>query len=84
MSRHGQIIESILSVLSDGAPESAKEIVNSTGRSKKIVWNTLTYMWKNGVTCAQRNLSMGKMRSLKREQGFDGIPELSRAYMRKS
>ncbi len=39
----------LLSVLSDGEPKSALEIVGVSGLSKFAVWDGLHYWWKQGL-----------------------------------
>ncbi len=49
MANRVSIKNRVFTVLSDGKPKSAKDVVASVGMKEYRIWNGLSYWWKRGL-----------------------------------
>jgi hypothetical protein len=77
MRNRVSIRDKVLTILSDGKPRSAKDIVASVGLEEFRIWNGLSYWWKRGLLLRSQKPTFEAIELFK---GRGGIKRNTRTY----
>ena len=77
MANRVSIKNRVFTVLSDGKPKSAKDVVASVGMKEYRIWNGLSYWWKKGLLLRSEKPTF---ESIKVFRGRGGLTKNTRTY----